>query len=179
MDKTKLNVGCGDDILDGYVNVDLAKRTGVDVVHDLTRFPWPLPSDHFKEVRVKDILEHLPDTIQTLEEVWRVSVAGAAVDIRVPYWNSRWAWMDPQHIRAFHEQTFDFFDPSKELCKQRPHYSHARLKIDYVVFEGCWFWMGFPFERRVFQNKPSRCVHFLTRLCDTIHFMRFRLTVIK
>ncbi|MBI4571568.1 MAG: hypothetical protein HY723_06420, partial [Chloroflexi bacterium] len=31
----RLNVGCGDDLLPDYVNLDMAALPGVDVVHDL------------------------------------------------------------------------------------------------------------------------------------------------
>ena len=175
----RLNLGCGNEVLDGFVNVDIHGRPGIDVVHDLTKFPWPLPDNHFDEVRFQNVLEHLPDTIRTIEEMWRVCAPNAAVDIRVPYWNSRWAWMDPQHVRPFHECTFDFFDPSKKYFRERPYYSNARFHVDYVVFEGCWFWMALPWKRKVLNNNPSRFIHLMGRLSDTVHFLNFRLVALK
>src|SRR5207244_6816950 len=38
--KTKLHLGCGHIIKEGWVNHDLAHLPGVDVVHDLRTFPW-------------------------------------------------------------------------------------------------------------------------------------------
>ena len=175
----KLNLGCGDDALDGFLNLDMAPRPGVNMVHNLTEFPWPLPDNHFEEVRFKDILEHLPETVRTIEELWRVCAHDAVVDIRVPYWNSRWAWMDPQHVRAFQECTFDFFDPSKKYCKQRPYYSNARFKVEHVVFEGCWFFQGKTWQWKAPENKPKRILHAITKLCDMVHFLQFRLRAIK
>lgn len=175
----KLNLGCGELPLPGYHNVDINAGPGVDAQFDLTRFPWPLPDNHFAEVRMIDVLEHLPDTIRTIEEIWRVCRPGAEVHIRVPYWNSRWAWIDPQHQRAFQECTLDFFDPSKKYCQQRPYYSTARFKIEYVIFEGCWFFQGRPWTWKVPENQPRRLLHVITKLCDMVHFLQFHLCAIK
>jgi len=176
---TKLNLGCGDTPMPGHFNVDISPRPGVDGVFDLTQFPWPLPDNHFTEIQFIDVLEHLPDLIRTVEELWRISAPGAEVHIRVPYWNSRWSWMDPQHVRAFHECTFDFFDPSKKYCIQRPYYSKARFKIEYVLFEGCWFFMGLPWRWKVPENKPRRLLNAATKLCDIVHFLQFHLRAVK
>lgn len=176
---TRLNLGCGDLAAGDYFNVDIAEREGVDAAFDLREMPWPLPDNHFTEIQFIDVLEHLPDLIGTVEELWRISKDGAEIRIRVPYWNSRWSWMDPQHVRTFHECTFDFFDPSKKYCQQRPYYSDARFKIEYVTFEGCWFFLGKPWVWKVPENQPRRLLHAASKLCDMIHFLQFHLRVIK
>ena len=38
---TKINLGCGHDYKDGWVNVDFYDDSKCDVVHDLEEFPWP------------------------------------------------------------------------------------------------------------------------------------------
>ena len=55
----KLNLGCGNDIKKGWLNLDVAAIEGVDIVHDLSVLPLPLESDTFSEVMCQDILEHL------------------------------------------------------------------------------------------------------------------------
>jgi SAM-dependent methyltransferase len=132
----KLNIGCGNDILEGYVNLDIAPLPGVDVVHDITKFPWPFESDSFTEVRLINVLEHLPDTVKTIEEVWRISKDSARIVIRVPYWNCWQSFADPTHKRLFHQRTFDFFDPTKKACQERPYYSKARFRGEKVHY---WF----------------------------------------
>ena len=37
----RLNLGCGRDVREGYVNVDSLRLSGVDVVTDLFKMPWP------------------------------------------------------------------------------------------------------------------------------------------
>src|SRR5436190_17862449 len=125
----KLHLGCGRDIRAGYVNVDSAALPGVDVVHDLSRFPWPFADAEAEELILQHVLEHLPDTIRVMEEIWRISAPGARVVIRVPYWNASDFITDPTHIRPFNEHTFDFFDPSHPRCQERSYYSAARFHI--------------------------------------------------
>jgi SAM-dependent methyltransferase len=129
MTNFKLNLGCGTFIKDGWLNHDLAQLPGVDVVHDLRDFPWPFEDGQFGEVYMKDVLEHLPDTIATMEELHRITSPGAKVYIAVPYWNSMIAFGDPTHVKSFNEFCFDFFDPSNWQCKERPYYSTARFHI--------------------------------------------------
>jgi SAM-dependent methyltransferase len=132
----KLNLGCGNDVHAGAVNHDIVKLPGVDVVHDLTQRPWPWKDGEFDEIFMKDVLEHIPETIPTIEEIYRISQPGAKVTIAIPYWNSWEAITDPTHKVFFNEYTFEFFDPGKKRCQRRPYYTHARfkiLKIGYVI----------------------------------------------
>lgn len=128
--KTKLNVGCGLDIKSDYINLDVASLPGVDIVHDLSKFPWPFPDNSFQEIQLINVLEHLPDTISTIEELHRIAAPNAKVIIRVPFWNSPDMLNDPTHKRSFNENTLNFFDPSLPECRSRPYYSFARFTIE-------------------------------------------------
>ena len=130
----KLNLGCGHEILPGWLNCDLAPLPGVDACVDLQKFPWPFAENSFTEIRAANVLEHLPDLIKTLEEIHRISAPGARIYFSVPYWNSFEAITDPTHKQSFNEYTFEFFDPSYSRCRNRPYYSKARFKIDRLGF---------------------------------------------
>jgi SAM-dependent methyltransferase len=173
---TKLNLGCGADIRPGYLNLDVAPLPGVDVVHNLATLPYPFADDEFEEIVAYNILEHLPDTIGVLEEIWRISRPGGSVHVRVPYWNSLDGITDPTHVRWFNQYTFQFFDPTSERCRRRPYYTRARFRIT---------------EEAFFTRVPRRYVrvahpalkkvltigaHFL---CNVIRMLEYRLTVVK
>jgi SAM-dependent methyltransferase len=176
----KLNVGCGHDIRTGYVNLDVASLPGVDVVHDLAVFPWPFGDDAFDEVLMMSVLEHLPNVVGTIEEVWRICRDGARVAVCVPHWNSRTAWLDPTHIRPFDAETFDFFDPEAQLCRTRPYYSRARFRVEAVTYHGFWFRRAWPWTLRVTRERPRRqLMRFLTSLPDIVHYLDFELRAIK
>lgn len=128
--KNKLNVGCGNDIRKDYINLDVVNLPGVDVIHDLKIFPWPFEENIFEKIEIINVLEHLPETIETLEELHRIAKPNSKIIIRVPYWNSPDMLADPTHKRAFSERTLNFFDPSFSECISRPYYSTARFEIE-------------------------------------------------
>lgn len=119
-----LNLGCGRKPLPGAVNVDVSQHVGADVVHDLARTPWPLPSNAFTEVHAYDVLEHLEDVPRAMEEIHRVCRAGARVQITVPHFSSANAFTDPTHRHHFSAFSFDYFVAEHDLA----FYSRARFR---------------------------------------------------
>ena len=69
-----------------------------------------------------------------MNELYRITKPGAKLYIAVPYWNCWEAITDPTHKSSFNEYTFEFFDPDKERCKNRPYYSIARFKISKIGY---------------------------------------------
>lgn len=82
----RLNLGCGIDIRPGYVNVDFRDSPGVDLVYDLSRFPWPFEDSSVDEILMLDFLEHFPysQTRRILLECFRVLRSDARLVIQVP-----------------------------------------------------------------------------------------------
>lgn len=132
--RTRLHLGCGHIIKEGWLNQDVASLPGVDVVHDLRMFPWPFKDGEFEEVYADNVLEHLPDTVRTMEEIYRITKPGGKVFIGVPFWNSFEAWGDPTHEHFFSEEVFEFFDPTTWRGKECSYYSKARFKVDRILY---------------------------------------------
>lgn len=133
-DLKRLHIGAGHDIKEGWINHDMVKLKGIDVVHDLNVYPWVWEDNSIDEVYMRDVLEHLPNTVRVMEELYRICKKGAKLYITVPYWNSFEAITDPTHVSQFNEFTFDFFDSSKRRCQTRPYYTNARFKIRKIGF---------------------------------------------
>lgn len=123
--KQKLNVGCGKCPLKGYVNLDKHALPKVDVVHDLEVYPWPFKNNTFDEVYCDNVLEHLSDIINPIEELWRISKPGARIIVKVPIYPSVWAFTDPTHKSVYTYLTFDYFRENDGLN----YYSKARFNI--------------------------------------------------
>jgi len=121
----KLNLGCGKDIKNGYLNVDISPLSGVNKVINLNRYPWPLKDRSFKEIYCDNILEHLDNIVLPMEEIWRICKDKARVIIKVPAYPSIWAFSDPTHKSVFTLITLDYFRPEDGLN----YYSKARFKI--------------------------------------------------
>jgi len=104
----KLNLGCGKDIKPGYVNLDVAKLPGVDVVWDINKLPLPFKKEEFDEIYCKDILEHV-EYIPLLKELHRILKKGEKIIIRVPHFTSKNAYADPTHRKYFSRETLSYF----------------------------------------------------------------------
>jgi SAM-dependent methyltransferase len=126
----RLNLGCGDNIVHGYINHDMFRhRPEVDVAHDLQVCPWPWADDSVEEILLLDVLEHLPDVVPIIDECWRVLIPGGALNISVPHFEADHAWLDPTHRRGFHLDSFDYFDPHTPWGSAYPFYTQRKWRL--------------------------------------------------
>lgn len=57
----KLDIGCGGNKQPGgYVGIDVRPLDGVDIVHDLQKFPWPIPNESVSFAMCSHLIEHFP-----------------------------------------------------------------------------------------------------------------------
>jgi hypothetical protein len=56
----RLDIGGGGNPQPGFVNMDARPMPGVDIVHDVTRFPWPLPDESVTVAIASHLVEHIP-----------------------------------------------------------------------------------------------------------------------
>ena len=107
----KLNLGCGNDYKPGWINCDTVATHNIkaDKYFDLEVFPWPFPDNHADEILLEQVMEHLPNTLGTINEIWRILKPGGIVRINVPYAKSDCAYQDPTHRKFFTEKTMDYF----------------------------------------------------------------------
>ena len=170
MASLKLHLGCGKSVLPGCTGVDISPQTGVGVVCDLSKNHWPFKDSSVQSCIVFNLLEHLPDTIQMMEELWRVTIPGGVVHIQVPYYNSAGAFQDPTHVSFFTERTFDYFtaDGTTELSHYN-YYSHARFEIEKLDFH----------QRPLLKRLPKRVQVFLGHHLATIQALDVVLRPIK
>ena len=99
----KLNVGCGLNKQDGYLNLDKHPGCDPDQVMDAEAFPWPFADSSIDEVRFNHSLEHMGAQadvfLRLMQEVYRVCRPGAIVQINVPHPRHDDFLNDPTHVR--------------------------------------------------------------------------------
>ena len=104
----RLNLGCGYDKRNGYLNVDLNDFHDPDLVGDVRSLP-ELPSGRYEEIVAQDVLEHLEraDGPVALAEWRRLAAPGGRLTLRVPDLPSVLRWLREQddadhHRRVIH-----------------------------------------------------------------------------
>ena len=78
----KLNLACGRDVQQGYINSDLYEFEGVDIKFDFNKFPYPFKDNELDEIRAMRILEYSESTLKVLEEFYRICKNRAKIVIK-------------------------------------------------------------------------------------------------
>jgi SAM-dependent methyltransferase len=118
----KLNLGSGEFLKDGFVNVDYYSISNPDIVHNLSEFPYPFDDNHFELIEADHVLEHLNEPFEVMRELYRICAPGATIHVRVPHFSRGFTHAD--HKRGF-DVTFPYyFNPAF-----RPGYQKIPLKL--------------------------------------------------
>ena len=106
----KLNLGCGFDKREGFVNADNFAECAPDIHIDIEQTPWPLEDNSFDFILMKHVLEHVGAEFKTfasvMRELYRVISSEGMIEIHVPHFRHDTWWSDPTHVRAFTPLTF-------------------------------------------------------------------------
>ena len=131
----KIDLGCGANKQQGFVGVDIRKLPGVDIVHDVEKFPWPLPDACANLIMASHLVEHIDPHggvfLRFMDEAWRILKVGGQFVISFPYAGSVGYWQDPTHCNGCNEYTWHYFDP---LASQGVLYKIYKPKPWKIVF---------------------------------------------
>lgn len=184
--KKKLHLGCGHEYLKDYLNVDVNKDVGPDMVVDLNKVPWPFENDQFDEVLAKHVFEHLTDPVSKMQELYRITKRNGIFDIRVPHFSH--AWANITHVTAFSVRTFDFLDARSTLQNPKKEF-YGTAKFE--VIEKKLSWIVFISKNRIFLRLFNKIINFFANkdpyFCERIwcywvggfEEIRFKVKVIK
>lgn len=121
----KLDIACGQNKREGFVGIDIASCKGVDIKHDLFKFPWPVKTGSVSEAFSSHFFEHIPGMLrgQFMDEVYRILVPGGQYTIVSPYWSSPRAIQDFTHTwPPICEQSFLYFNKNWRDVNKLDHY---------------------------------------------------------
>lgn len=170
-DILKLDLGCGKrpenhhTRVAGFTGVDIADIEGVDIVHDLTTYPYPFKDESVDEIFNSHFIEHMTgeEQIRFFEECYRILKPGAKMTCIAPYYNSMRAWQDPTHKTAISEARFLYYNKD---WRDMNNLSHYNINCDFDFTYGYAFskdWVSRNQEAQQFALK-----HY-TNVVDDIH----------
>ena len=102
----KIDLGGGLNCPQGYVGLD---KHGGHILVDLEEGALPFLDDSIDEIRAHHILEHISNLIPLMNDCKRVLKQDGLMEIEVPKYPSFTCFVDPTHVRAFADGTFDYF----------------------------------------------------------------------
>lgn len=158
-DSKKLNLGCGTDIKEGWVNADKCiLEPGVIRIKFEERFRFG--NNIFSEVYVRHALEHSRNVIFTMEEIWRVCLPNARIKIIVPHASWHSAMTNLTHFQAFGIGSFTpYIDNNK-----RNYYSEMNFRLVKEEFTIVFGWKITGLVKRFANNHKEWFERHLTWL---------------
>lgn len=111
----RLDLGAGQHPQPGFVPIDR------DTV-DLFVTPWPWDTSTVDQVWCSHFVEHVPNLIGFMNELWRILRGGASATIVHPYQHSSTAWGDPTHVRALNEDSWAYYNAEWRKTNGLDHY---------------------------------------------------------
>jgi len=118
----KLDIACGQNKREGFIGIDIVKCEGVDIVHDLNVYPYPFEDNSVDEIFMSHYIEHVPDLMKFMNELYRILKVGGTMSVIAPYYNSIRCWQDPTHLQPISEATFLYYNKDWRKANKLDHY---------------------------------------------------------
>lgn len=129
----RLNLGCGNKKMTGWLNVDKEAAAKPDQVVDLEALPWPWPDSSVEAVLLRHVLEHLGARTEVylgiVRELYRVCKPGAEVTVTVPHPRHDHFLNDPTHVRAITPLGLEMFSRKRCLEWQKAGSANTPLAL--------------------------------------------------
>ena len=126
----KLNLGCGRQTKEGFINVDNNPLCSPDVTHDLNAFPYPFTDNQFEEIEMDHVMEHLNDPLAVLQELYRIGNNGAKINIKCPHFSGN--WVHPGHKSAISVHLFDFLRTDNEESYGQTNFNIQSVQLSWL-----------------------------------------------
>lgn len=123
----KLNLGCGKDYRQGFVNIDAAKPC--DLIHDLNEFPYPFKDNSVDFILASHILEHLKEPEKFFGEIWRILKPEGILKIKVPHKDSIGAYSTFGHRGFYHEIAIEAVTNPEDENNVFPKFKHIKTIV--------------------------------------------------
>ncbi len=154
----KLNLGCGNDKKQGYINIDVSKEVKPNKIWDLEKTPLPFKENSIDEILAFHILEHINNFIPLMHDLHRICKNRAILKVKTPFYSSLGQFNDPTHVRFFTPFSFDYFrkgNYSHQVGAKKDMFKVKKVKLN--IWLGKNKYLNRFFNFLVNLNHPHYC----------------------
>lgn len=126
-----LELGCGQNKINGRIGIDKQNLPTVDIVADIEEGLPFFPDNSVDEIYAKSFLEHVQNFENLMREIVRILKKDGKCYIFVPHFSNPYHYSDYTHKRFFGLYSFYYFVETKnQLQRKVPNfYTDIRIKI--------------------------------------------------
>lgn len=120
MDKKRVNMGCGEKYMDGWINIDHNPRMKTDILFDFEDLPekkLPIGNNTVDEILAQHVIEHLWELIPFMNECYRILKPTGILKIISPRADSQGLFLDPTHKHGYWPDTFRLYFRDNDCFK--------------------------------------------------------------
>ena len=131
----KLNLGCGNKKLKGYVNCDVSPQVKPDKIVDLEK-KLPFKTNSVEEIYMGSSIEHVVNFVPLMHELHRICRKGSTIEIITSFYSAWGQYNDPTHVRFFTPFTFNYFKKgnySHEVGADKDMFEVEKVKLNFGI----------------------------------------------
>lgn len=170
----RIDFGCGQNCTVGqdgikFLGVDEVALPGVDIVHDLTVFPYPFKDNSVDEIVSNHFVEHLTgdEFIAHMDECWRILKKGGKMQLVHPYCFSERAFQDPTHKTFIPAARYLYWDKNWREANKLSHYP-IKGDFEFTIYVSYHNDKGENWQMKVDQNRNFAMGHYVNVVADLI-----------
>ena len=179
----KINLGCGFNKLNDFVNCDSNKRCKPDKVVDFSKGKLPFKDSEVDEVFANCFFEKLGDNFyDIMKEIYRVCKSGAFVDINFIHPRNDLFYSNPEFVRPLSIDIFRHFSKKYAQWYEETQKKGLSVALDLDVdFEIVDFRFGIEseYEQTLKENNPGQMEALSRRFANVQNEINVKLVVIK
>jgi hypothetical protein len=179
----KINLGCGFNHVEGFVNVDSDKRCKPDKVVDFSKGKLPFKDNEVDLVTAYNFFEKLEGNLflKMMQELYRVCSNGAIIEVQFVHPRHDSFFSNPLNVRPLTTDTFRNFSKKFGKVQEKNNKTVSLAETLDVDFEIIDFRYGIDpaYQDTLKENNQGQIEELSKRFCNVYSQVGIKLAVMK